>query len=152
MILPSILYGFFLAGVVIIYWLMPTKQAKLWVMLMSSLYFYASLQFHYVPLMLVLVGLNFFIGKALGTPRSTGAFPTKHGSTSRPTGTKRRARLLVVGIALNAVLLLGFKYFLPTLNTLNLNEVATGPRGWLANAAGPELFLVRVYCLPCRRL
>ena len=131
MILPSILYGVFLAAVVLLYWLMPNKQAKLWVMLMSSLYFYASLQFHYVPLMLVLVGLNFFIGKALGTPLDW-RIPNEAWQYEQADWSKRRVWLLVVGIVLNAALLLGFKYLVPTLNTLNLDAVAAGPAaGWL---------------------
>lgn len=132
MTLPSILYGFFLAGVVLIYWLMPSKQAKAWVMLMSSLYFYASLQqFHYVPLMLVLVGINFAIGKALGTPLDW-RIPNEAWQYAQADWKKRRTWLLGLGIFLNASLLLGFKYFSPLLATLNLNETAGGPvESWL---------------------
>ena len=68
MIQPSILYGFFLAWILVLYWLLPGKHTKHWIMLISSIVFYASLQAQYVPLMLILVGLNYAIGKSLATP------------------------------------------------------------------------------------
>jgi alginate O-acetyltransferase complex protein AlgI len=120
MILPSILYGFFLAGVVLLYWLSPNKTARLLVLLVTSLYFYASLQLHYVPLMLVLVGLNFVVGRSLGTPLDW-RIPNEAWQYAEADWTRRRSRLLALGIALNVLLLLGFKYLSPLLETLKLN-------------------------------
>jgi alginate O-acetyltransferase complex protein AlgI len=120
MILPSILYGVFLAGVVLLYWLAPNKVARLLVLLVTSLYFYASLQLHYVPLMLVLVGLNFFIGRSLGTPLDW-RIPNEAWQYAEADWTRRRRRLLALGITLNVLLLLGFKYLSPLIENLNLN-------------------------------
>ncbi|KPQ33278.1 MAG: putative membrane protein involved in D-alanine export [Phormidesmis priestleyi Ana] len=121
MILPSILYGFFLAGVVLLYWLAPNKVARLLVLLVTSLYFYASLQLHYVPLMLVLVGLNFFVGKALGTPLDW-RIPNEAWPYAQADWNKKRGQLLTGGIVLNVLLLLAFKYFSPLLETLLPNS------------------------------
>ena len=125
MILPSILYGFFLAGVVLLYWLAPNRVARLLVLLVTSLYFYASLQLHYVPLMLVLVGLNFAIGKSLGTPLDW-RIPNEAWQYAQEDWNRRRSRLLGLGIALNTLLLLGFKYLSPTLEAFNFNQETEG--------------------------
>ncbi len=131
MIQPSILYGFFLAWVLVLYWLLPGKQTKLWVMLVSSLVFYASLQAQYVPLMLVLVGLNFGIGKVLSTPLDW-RIPNEAWQYAQDDWNRKRTRLLWLGIAANGLLLLGFKYFLPTLLAFGLDDLATGPAAsWL---------------------
>ncbi len=125
MILPSILYGFFLAGVVLLYWLAPNKVARLLVLLVTSLYFYASLQLHYVPLMLGLIGLNFAIGKSLGTPLDW-RIPNEAWHYAQEDWNRRRSRLLGLGIALNTLLLLGFKYLSPTLETFSFNRATEG--------------------------
>ncbi|MGB3767891.1 MAG: MBOAT family O-acyltransferase, partial [Phormidesmis sp.] len=115
---PSILYGLFLLIVVILYWVMPNRSDKLWIILISSLLFYGSLQAQYVPLMLVLVGLNFALGKAIGAPLDW-RIPNEAWQYEQADWTRRRTRLLVLGIALNALLLLGFKYLAPTVSFFN---------------------------------
>ena len=111
---PSILYGFFLLIVVALYWVMPNRSDKLWIILISSLVFYGSWQAQYIPLMLVLVGLNFVLGKALGAPLDW-RIPNEAWQYEEADWIRRRKRLLSLGIALNALLLLGFKYLSPTL-------------------------------------
>lgn len=131
MIQPSILYGFFLAWVLVLYWLLPGKQTKLWIMLVSSLFFYASLQAEYVPLMLVLVGLNFSVGKALGKPLDW-RIPNEAWEYAEADWNRRKGLLLWLGIVTNGLLLLGFKYFLPVLWLLGFDELASGPAAaWL---------------------
>ncbi|MGB3298993.1 MAG: MBOAT family O-acyltransferase [Phormidesmis sp.] len=131
MILPSILYGFFLAGVVLLYWLAPNKVAKLLVLLVTSLYFYASLQLQYVPLMLVLVGLNFVIGKSLAAPLDW-RIPNEAWQYAQADWNRRRRLLLGLGIALNALLLLGFKYLSPTIEAFGFNRGTEGVlAGWV---------------------
>ncbi len=115
---PSILYGLFLLIVVILYWVMPNRSDKLWIILISSLLFYGSLQAQYVPLMLVLVGLNFALGKAIGAPLDW-RIPNEAWQYEQADWMRRRTRLLVLGIALNALLLLGFKYLAPTVSFFN---------------------------------
>ncbi|MEO1395877.1 MAG: MBOAT family O-acyltransferase [Cyanobacteria bacterium J06634_5] len=131
MIQPSILYGFFLAWILVLYWLLPGKHTKHWIMLISSIVFYASLQAQYVPLMLILVGLNYAIGKSLATPLDW-RIPNEAWQYAQADWNRKRTRLLWLGIALNTLLLLGFKYFLPTLSSLGFDELVAGPAaGWL---------------------
>ncbi len=125
MIQPSILYGLFLLCVVLLYWAMPGKRAKLWVMLASSLIFYTTLQPQYVPLMLVLVGLNFAVGKALAAPLDW-RIPNEAWQYAQADWASRKTRLLWLGVGLNILLLLGFKYYLPTLSLLRFQGFADG--------------------------
>ena len=66
MTLPSILYGLFLLSVVGLYWAIERRSVRIWLVIIASIVFYTSLQVHYVPLMLVLVGLNFWLGREIG--------------------------------------------------------------------------------------
>lgn len=125
MIQPSILYGLFLLCVVLLYWAVPGKRAKLWVMLVSSLIFYTTLQPQYVPLMLVLVGLNFAVGKALAAPLDW-RIPNEAWQYAQADWANRKTRLLWLGVGLNILLLLGFKYYLPTLTLLGFEGFAGG--------------------------
>ncbi len=125
MLQPSILYSLFLLNVVLLYWALPQKSAKLWVMLVGSLGFYASLQAQYLPLMLVLVGLNFAIGKALGAPLDW-RIPNEAWQYAEADWEQRRKRLLGLGIVLNVSLLLGFKYLSPLL-VLAFPQVINSP-------------------------
>ena len=68
MTLPSIVYGLFLLGTTAVYWLLPSRGLKLWLLLLTSLVFYASLQLQYVPLLLALVAANYLIGRRLSAP------------------------------------------------------------------------------------
>ncbi|NEP60076.1 MAG: MBOAT family protein, partial [Symploca sp. SIO2G7] len=68
MTLPSIFYGLFLLAISLIYWLLPGRGLKLWLLLFSSLVFYSSLQLQYVPLLLALVLANYLIGRRLSDP------------------------------------------------------------------------------------
>ena len=117
---PSILYSLFLLIVVTLYWVMPNKPDKLWIILISSLLFYGSLQAQYVPLMLVLVGLNFSLGKAIGAPLDW-RIPNEAWQYEQADWARRRTRLLVLGIVLNTLLLLAFKYLGPTVSLINLD-------------------------------
>ncbi|MGB3294459.1 MAG: MBOAT family O-acyltransferase [Phormidesmis sp.] len=131
MIQPSILYGLFLLGVALVYWALPGERAKLWLMLASSLIFYTTLQPQYVPLMLVLVGLNFSIGKALSAPLDW-RIPNEAWQYAQADWARRRTRLLWLGVGLNVLLLLGFKYYLPTLSLLGFRGLASdGVTPWL---------------------
>ncbi len=128
MIQPSILYGFFLACVLFLFWVVPRKRARLWVLVISSLIFYTTLQAQYVPLMLVLVGLNFAFGKALAAPLDW-RIPNEAWDYAQADWQRRRTRLLTLGIALNGLLLLGFKYLPPLLSLLGLEKFDLGRLG-----------------------
>jgi alginate O-acetyltransferase complex protein AlgI len=63
-ILP--IYSLFLLGVLGIYWLVGSLSLRLWVLLVASLIFYATLQIQYIPLLLLITLINFALGKAIG--------------------------------------------------------------------------------------
>ncbi|MBE9078010.1 MBOAT family protein [Romeria aff. gracilis LEGE 07310] len=117
MTLPSVLYSLFLTGVFGLYWLLPTRPLKLWLIVIASLMFYGSLQAQYVPLLGVLVALNFYLGQQLATPLDW-RIPNAAWQNARQDWNQQRLRLLQLGVALNVLLLLGFKYLSPTLNML----------------------------------
>ncbi len=143
----SIIYGLFLLFVLGIYWFLgrpnasgnpsasilnskrtaSLKQSKalsrqLWALILASLVFYASLQFQYIPLLIVITLINFFIGKAIGTNTAPGAHATNQNLSNsawiiaQTAWNRRRLSLLWLGIVLNVICLLSFKY-LPFLLT-----------------------------------
>lgn len=127
MIQPSILYGLFLAILVILYWTIPGKQFRLWMLLLASIFFYASLPTaQYVPLLLILVALNFFLGKVLSTPLDW-RIPNEAWQYAQADWNRKRTWLLTIGIVLNALLLLGFKYVTPSLSMLGFEGLVAGP-------------------------
>ncbi|MBW4668710.1 MAG: MBOAT family protein [Cyanomargarita calcarea GSE-NOS-MK-12-04C] len=117
----SILYGFFLLSVLGIYWSLAQESWRLWILLAASIVFYASLpnQVQYIPLLLALVFINFRLGKAIGENTS----PGEHSQDSKISNedwqyaqadwNRRRLKLLWLGVTLNVLLLLGFKYLQP---------------------------------------
>jgi alginate O-acetyltransferase complex protein AlgI len=109
MTLTSILYGVFLLGIFCFYWLLPSRVAKLWLLFLASLVFYASLQVQYLPLLLGLVWANFMIGRALSAPLDW-RIPNEDWHFAQQDWNRRRLGLLWLGIAANVLLLLSFKY------------------------------------------
>ena len=150
-----LLYGCFLFAVFSVYWLLPRTprgQAKLAFLLVVSLIFYATLpqQLAYVPLLLAGVLVNFVLGFAIGpqeppedaklkiskreVPGSDSAYVLAAPSQElRQRAYRRwqgwRASVLALGIAINVLLLLGFKY------APFLFEYAVG---WFPAIATPE--------------
>lgn len=112
MTLPSIFYGLFLLLTSLIYWLLPSRGLKLWLLLLASLVFYASLQLQYVPLLLALVLANYLIGRRLSAPLDW-RIPNEEWHFAQQDWDRKRFMLLWVGISLNVLLLLGFKYVTP---------------------------------------
>lgn len=109
MTLPSILYGLFLLSVVGLYWALGRRSLRIWLLLVASIVFYTSLQIHYVPLMLVLIGLNFWLGRVLMMPADWRG-SNEQWQMAEQQWYRRRRYWLTIGIALNVLLLLGFKY------------------------------------------
>lgn len=132
MTLPSILYGLFLLSVVGLYWAIERRSLRIWLVIVASIVFYTSLQVHYVPLMLVLVGLNFWLGRVLTMPADW-RVPNEQWQMAEQASYRRRRYWLALGIVLNVLLLLGFKYIETWLRLLvpsGLNpEIADG--SWL---------------------
>ncbi|PLZ91598.1 membrane-bound O-acyltransferase family protein, partial [Fischerella muscicola CCMEE 5323] len=91
-------------------------------LLIASIGFYASLQIQYIPLLLALSYCNFRIGIALGKYNS----PNKNSlelqsfdeelQLSQADWNSQRLKLLWLGISINVLLLLGFKYIPPLYN------------------------------------
>lgn len=68
MILPSITYALFLLSTIGIFWALPALRARLWLLLVASVLFYASLQIEYLLLMVVLMVVTFLVGNAIAAP------------------------------------------------------------------------------------
>lgn len=109
MILPSITYVLFLISVIGIFWALESVQARLWLLLVASLVFYASLQVKYLLLMVALLMVTFFIGNAIVAPLDWRT-PNARWQVAEQGWNRRRRWLLGLGIGVNVVLLLSFKY------------------------------------------
>ncbi|MDB9529469.1 MBOAT family protein [Oscillatoria sp. CS-180] len=135
MTLPSILYGLFLLSVVGLYWALERRSLRIWLLLIASIVFYTSLQVHYVPLMLVLVGLNFWFGQVLMMPADW-RVPDEQWQMAEQQWYRRRRYWLTLGIVLNVFLLLGFKYVETWLLWVIPDglEQTPAPDSWLAIA------------------
>jgi alginate O-acetyltransferase complex protein AlgI len=168
----SLIYGVFLLLVVGIYWSLgrsrpdslkaklsqlipfrslferiPTQTLRLWVLLLGSLVFYASLQLWYVPLILLLTFVNFILGKTIAKNAAQGGLKSKDPRLSNPdwektnsVWNKRATFTLTIGIIINVLLLVGFKYipFLLTDLTAPLNFPVGDSADWLkANLIAP---------------
>lgn len=105
----SILYGVFLLSVLGIYWAAERRSRRLVVLLMASLVFYSSLQLQYVPLLIVMALITFRIGLAIGAPLDW-RIDNVVWDFAQQDWNRRRIKLLWLGIVLNILLLLGFKY------------------------------------------
>ncbi|MBD2214618.1 MBOAT family protein [Calothrix sp. FACHB-156] len=112
----SIFYGIFLLSVLGIYWTLPEQKLRLWTLLIASLIFYASLNAQYIPLLLALTFINFRFGLEIGKDNSPKRNPRDKGIANeewqfyQADWNLRRQKLLWLGVGLNVVLLLGFKY------------------------------------------
>jgi alginate O-acetyltransferase complex protein AlgI len=106
----SINYAVFLLILFGVYWLLPWRQWRLFVLLVASLLFYATLQLQYIPLLLLCIVFNYGLAQAIGEPLEN--------HVANLTWNRRRFTLLIFGIVVNVALLLGFKYIPFILNTL----------------------------------
>ncbi|MHC5674962.1 MBOAT family O-acyltransferase [Nostoc sp.] len=115
----SIFYGLFLLSVLGIYWSLAQQKLRLWTLLIASLIFYASLQIQYIPLLLALTFINFRVGLEIGKNTSPGKhsldwqISNEEWQFAQGDWNRRRLKLLWLGITLNVLLLLCFKYFTP---------------------------------------
>jgi alginate O-acetyltransferase complex protein AlgI len=139
MTLPSIVYSLFLISVVGLFWTLGSLQARLWLLVVASLIFYASLQVQYLLLMVALMLVTFFIGNAITAPMDW-RIPNQHWQLAEKGWNRHRARLLWLGIAINVLLLLGFKYtdgILRLLGLENWSLVNLDDNGILTNIIMP---------------
>ncbi|MBC1223147.1 MBOAT family protein [Nostoc sp. UCD121] len=115
----SIFYGLFLLSVLGIYWSLAQQKLRLWTLLIASLVFYASLHIQYIPLLLALTFINFRLGLEIGKNTSPGKhsldwqISNEEWQFAQGDWNRRRLKVLWLGIALNVLLLLAFKYLTP---------------------------------------
>ena len=130
MTFPSLIYGLFLISLVGIFWSLPYRQLRLWILLAASLVFYGSIQPAYVPLLLAMTLVNYWLGEALALPMDW-RISNREWEAAELDWSNRRRGLMIVGVSLNIVLLFGFKYVPFVLDTLGL---ATQPADWLRDS------------------
>lgn len=109
MSLLSITYGIFLLSTLGIYWTREERSLRLGIILIASLVFYASQQLLYLPLMMAITLVTFYMGLAIGAPLDW-RIPDEEWQVAQASWNKRRLRLLWCGIILDVLLLMGFKY------------------------------------------
>ncbi|MBU7581824.1 MAG: MBOAT family protein [Nostoc sp. TH1S01] len=118
----SISYGIFLLSILGIYWTVTEQKWRLWILLIASIVFYASWSIQYIPLLLALTFINFRLGGEIGKNTSPGEhnldwrISNEEWQYANADWNSRRLKLLWLGIILNVLLLLGFKYISPILN------------------------------------
>ncbi|NET59051.1 MAG: MBOAT family protein, partial [Symploca sp. SIO2E6] len=112
----SITYSLFLLVFLGFYWLVNSPSWRLWVLLIGSLSFYASLQVQYIPLLLGITLINFYLGRAIGANLTPGQHNTnehlsnQQWQSAQKSWNRRRLKLLWLGVCLNVICLVGFKY------------------------------------------
>ncbi|TAF32217.1 MAG: MBOAT family protein [Oscillatoriales cyanobacterium] len=139
----SLQYALFLLVLFAAYWLVPLRWWRLFVMLAGSLIFYASLQIWYIPLLLIGVVFNYCLAMAIGEPLDW--------RIANESWNRRRLLVLWLGIGLNVLLLLGFKYvpfFLSSIGTLLNWPVALDSANWVKTHVIAPLGL-SFFCFEC---
>jgi alginate O-acetyltransferase complex protein AlgI len=132
----SIFYGLFLLSVLGIYWSINLVNIRLWVLLIASLVFYASLHIQYLPLLLALTFINFRLGLEIGNNTSPGkhsqnwSLSNEKWQLAQADWNQHRLKLLWLGIGFNVFILLGFKYINPILS-LVFNLPTNSPESFL---------------------
>ncbi|RAQ40219.1 membrane-bound O-acyltransferase family protein, partial [Arthrospira sp. O9.13F] len=130
-------YAIFLFCVFLIYWLTPWRKGRLIILLAASLIFYASLQIQYIPLLLLCIFFNFGLALSIGEP-------LEDWQIANSSFNRRRLILLWIGITINLLLLLGFKYIPFLLNIIggifNNNQIQDAAV-WVSSYIVPPLGL-----------
>ncbi len=103
----SITYGLFLLSVIGIYWSVQQSWLRLWTLLAASIVFYSSLQVQYIPLLLAGTWVTFQLGQALAVPPN---WRNDDWQFAQQDWNQRRLKLLWLGIVVNVLLLVSFKY------------------------------------------
>jgi alginate O-acetyltransferase complex protein AlgI len=111
-------YAIFLFLTLVFYWgVARTQNHKLWVIVISSILFYISfLQLQYFPIILMMILVNYWIGKLLLESQiiEFKSIQERLGDDDfrrwLPRGKQQRQRVLVCGVVFNIVLLIASKY------------------------------------------
>ena len=102
----SLTYALFLLGTLGIYWSVSGTHLKMWVLVIASLLFYASLQPQYIPLLLALTWITFQLGRAIGAPPD---WRIEDWQFAQQDWNRRRLQLLMLGVFIQLFLLFSFK-------------------------------------------
>jgi alginate O-acetyltransferase complex protein AlgI len=102
----SLTYALFLLGTLGIYWSVSGTHLKMWVLVVASLLFYASLQPQYIPLLLALTWITFQLGRAIGAPPD---WRIEDWQFAQQDWNRRRLQLLMLGVFIQLFLLFSFK-------------------------------------------
>lgn len=108
----SLNYALFLLIVLGLYWLIPWLSWRLFVVAIASLVFYATFQPEYIPLLLLTILFNYCLAQAIGEPTDW--------RVTNQAWNRRRLIFLWLGIILNILLLLSFKYVPFLLNSVGI--------------------------------
>ncbi len=142
-------YAIFLCLTLIFYWgIARTQNHKLWVIVISSILFYISfLQIQYFPIILIMILVNYWIGKLLLESQIIeyqaiqDQFGEEYFYRWLPRGKQQRRRVLISGVIFNILLLIAAKYipfllsmFAP-LNPSGIQPLAT----WMKTSFLPPL-------------
>jgi alginate O-acetyltransferase complex protein AlgI len=142
MTLTSLGYALFLLSVIGVYWSAKTLNTRLWALLGASIVFYGLVFYGslpsatyepidrlrglaYLPLMLVSSLTNFQLGRFLGKDSPLGEqrkdpnLSEEEWHYAQADWNQKRLTILWIGIGLNVILLLGFKYIPFLLATLS---------------------------------
>jgi alginate O-acetyltransferase complex protein AlgI len=142
----SIIYGVFLLSVLGIYWSLAEEKLRLWILLIASMAFYASLQVQYIPLLLALTYINFRIGLAIGQNTSPGKhtldwqISNEQWQFAQVDWNRRRLKVLWFGVILNVLVLLSFKYLQPSLKFLFQQSGSVAPLPLIVSLGGISYF------------
>jgi alginate O-acetyltransferase complex protein AlgI len=139
----SLQYAQFLLVTFAAYWLIPLRWWRLSIVLMASLIFYSSLQVWYIPLLLIATVFNYGLAMAIGEPLDW--------RIANEAWNRRRLLQLWIGIWLNVLLLLSFKYvpfFLSSIGTLLNLPIALDGADWVKTHVVAPLGL-SFFCFEC---
>jgi alginate O-acetyltransferase complex protein AlgI len=115
----SIFYGLFLPSVLGIYWSLAEEKFRLWTLLIASLVFLCVFASSIHTATLSTSFINFRLGLALGENTSPGEhtldwrISNEEWQFAQADWNRRRLKILWLGVILNVLLLLGFKYLQP---------------------------------------
>ncbi|MBD3883046.1 MBOAT family protein [Phormidium tenue FACHB-886] len=129
----SIVFGLFLVSTLGLFWSIERRSLRLWTLLVASLVFYSSLQIQYVPLLLGMTVVTFFLGKAIGAPMDW-RVSNEEWQYAQQDWDQRRLKLLGVGIGLILLLLIGFKYvpfLLESVGMVSRQEAIVQDADWI---------------------
>ena len=123
------IYALLLILTVIVYWFLGRSQTlKLGILLVVSLFIYASVQVQYIPLLLLLTLLNFYLGKIIAHQAAKIQQRDEEEKIFFPNPPNPARKFLIAGVILNILLLIGFKYIPFVLNSvaalLNSSELS----------------------------